>query len=427
MYIKDLIIKKRERKELDEEELHFFIQGYFKGEISEEQASSLVTLMCVNGITDKEMAYLSVAMAETGEQMELYRISNKIVDIHAIGGIEDKLILILNSIMKALKIPSAKIIGRELGMTDRLDSIPGFNYKKELSQLNDFVQKNGYVITKEPSDLAPIENKFYRLKNLTACDHYIPFIAISMMSQKIAVGAKNIVFDITCGKDAYVKDYMEAKKLSKHLVQIGKIINRNVVCVITDFFQPVGKCFGNLIEIQEIIDCLHGKTTEDMKELILTIGQHAISLAIDNKNYKEIRNIIANTINSGEAYQSFLQIIEKQSGDIGFINNINKAKNIIPVISTEEGYIQGINISKIRSAAQFLGAIRKNSNDYIDPYAGIEFTKKAGDRVKKGEILAYIHTNDAPKIQDTMQILLESFEISRRNIRNRQRVLEIIQ
>jgi len=426
MYIKDLIIKKREQKELDEEELHFFIQGYFKGEISEEQAASLITLMCVNGITYKEMAYLSVAMAETGEQIDLYRISNKIVDIHAIGGIEDKLILILNSIMTALKIPSAKIIGRELGMTDRLNSIKGFNYKKDVTELKDLIQKNGYAIIKEPSDLAPIENKFYRLKKLTACDHYIPLIAISMMSQKIAIGAKNIVFDITCGENAYVKDYNDARKLSKHLVQMGKIINKNVVCVITDFFQPLGKCFGNLIEIQEIIDCLRGKATKDMQEMIMTMGQYAISLATGNKNYKEVRNLILNTIDSGEALKSFFSIIENQNGNIDFVQNIRSAKNIIPIISTENGNISNINISKIRACAQYLGAIRKESNDSIDPYAGIEFSKKVGDKVKRGEILGYIHTDDEPKIQAAMQMILRSYEISRKNTKTKQRILEVI-
>ena len=425
MDIKDLIIKKRDKKELNEEELHFFIQKYFKEEMLEEQAASLLTLMYTNGITEREMAYLSTAMAETGEEIELYRVSNQIVDIHAIGGIQDKVIIALVAILNSIKLPSCKIAGRELGMTDRLSSIQGFNYMKSIKELAELLNNNGIAIIKEPIDLAPIENKLYRLRNVTACNDCIPLIAMSIMSQKIAIGARNIVFDIPQGENAYVKNIQDARKLAKYFVQIGKNINRNIKCVITDFNEPIGKYFGNSLEIKEIIDCLHGKMSADMADMIFNMGAEAISIAIRKNNIKECRKMIENSINTGAAYSSLIDLISSQGGDLSKIQNLN-AKNVIPVISTVSGYIKEIDVSSIREAAMYLNAIRARKDGILDIGAGIEFCKKISDNVKQGEILAFIHTNDDTRIQGGVQKVLEAFEMSEKPVKQRTRIVEII-
>ena len=426
MDIKNLIIKKRNKKELNEEELQFFIQKYFKSEFLEEQAAALLTLMYTNGITEREIAYLSKAMAETGEEIELYKVSNKIVDIHAIGGIQDKVIIIINSILSALGIPSCKIAGRELGMTDRLSSIQGFDFLKSIDELKKLINDNGIAIIKEPTDLAPIENKLYRLRNVTACNDCIPLIAMSIMSQKIAIGARNIVFDITCGENAYVKNIQDARKLAKYLIQIGKNIERNIKCVITEFNEPIGKYFGNSLEIKEIIDCLHGKMAVDMADMIFTIGSNAILQSLNVNSMKERKKMIEKAINTGEAYNSFLKLINSQGGTIEEFELRTKAKNIIPVISTVSGYISGINIAKIREAAIYSNAIRGRANDILDIGAGIEFCRKTGDIVKQGEILAFVHTNDDTRIQGTIQKVLESFEMSEKPVKPKSRILEIV-
>ena len=426
MEIKDLIIKKREKKELDEEELHFFIQRYFKEEILEEQAAALLTLMYTNGITEKEMAYLSNAMAETGEEIELYKVSNQIVDLHAIGGIQDKLIIIIVSILNSLNIPSCKISGREQGMTDRLSAIKGFDFNKNVVELKDILEKDKIAIIKEPIDLAPVENKLYKLRNITACNDCIPLIAMSLMSQKIAIGARNIVFDITCGENAYVKNYQDAKKLAKYLVQIGNKINRNIKCCITEFNEPIGKFFGNMGEIQEIIDCLHGKMTKDMADMVFNMGAYAISQALKINDIKECRRIIERSISKGEAYNSFINLVHLQGGDINSILQARPAKNVIPIISTISGYISGINISKIREAAMYINAISSRESKGLDIGAGIEFYKKSGEKVKQGEILAFLHTNDDTRIQGGIQKVLESFEMSVKTIKVRSRIIEII-
>ena len=426
MDIKDLIIKKRDKKELNEEELHFFIQRYYKEDVLEEQAAALLTLMYANGITEREMAYLSTAMAETGEEMELYRVSNQIVDIHTIGGIQDKLIIVLISILNALNLPSCKISGRELGLTDRLSAIPGFDYIKTVEELRNMLQTNKIAIIKEPIDMAPVENKLYRLRNVTACNDCIPLIAMSLMSQKIAIGARNIVFDITCGENAYVKNFPDAKKLAKYLVQIGSNINRNVKCLITEFNEPIGRFFGNTLELKEIIDCLHGKMTPDMADMIFNMGASAISLATQNNNIRECRKMIEKAINSGAAYESFLKLISNQDGDVEQVLNAQSAKSIIPITSTVTGYISGINISKIREAALYLNAIRARGSDKLDFGAGIEFSRKTGELIKQGEILAYIHTNDDARIQGAIRMVLESFEMSTKPIKVKSRVMDIV-
>ena len=426
MDIKNLIIKKRNKKELNEEELQFFIQKYFKSEFLEEQAAALLTLMYTNGITEREIAYLSKAMAETGEEIELYKVSNKIVDIHAIGGIQDKVIIIINSILSALGIPSCKIAGRELGMTDRLSSIKGFDFLKSIDELKKLINDNGIAIIKEPTDLAPIENKLYRLRNVTACNDCIPLIAMSIMSQKIAIGARNIVFDITCGENAYVKNIQDARKLAKYLIQTGKNIERNIKCVITEFNEPIGKYFGNSLEIKEIIDCLHGKMAVDMADMIFTIGSNAILQSLNVNSMKERKKMIEKAINTGEAYNSFLKLINSQGGTIEEFELRTKAKNIIPVISTVSGYISGINIAKIREAAIYSNAIRGRTSDILDIGAGIEFCRKTGDIVKQGEILAFVHTNDDTRIQGTIQKVLESFEMSEKPVKPKSRILEIV-
>ena len=425
MDIKELIIKKRDKKELNEEELHFFIQKYFKEEILEEQAASLLTLMYTNGITEREMAYLSTAMAETGEEIELYKVSNQIVDLHAIGGIQDKVIITLVAILNALNLPSCKIAGRELGMTDRLSAISGFDFIKNMQELVESINNNGIAIIKEPIDLAPIENKLYRLRNVTACNDCIPLIAMSIMSQKIAIGARNIVFDIPQGENAYVKNIQDARKLAKYLVQIGNNINRNIKCVITDFNEPIGKYFGNSIEIKEIIDCLHGRMSSDMADMIFNMGANAISIASRKNNVKECRKMIENAINTGAAYNSFLNMVSSQGGKIDSIQKLT-AKHVIPVISTVSGYIKGIDIAAIRESAIYLNAIRARKNDILDIGAGIEFCRKIGDQVKQGEILAFVHTNDDTRIQRGVQKVLESFEMSEKPIRQKSRIVEII-
>ena len=412
MDIKDIIRNKREHKELSEEELYFFISKYFKEEILEEQAAALLTLIYTNGITENEMAYLTNAMAETGNELELYTISNQIVDIHTVGGLSDKIVILLIVIIASLNIPIVKISGRELGMLDRLESIPNYQANIDFNQFKNIIREYGMGIFAEPTDMAPIENKMYSLRNKIACNDDISLIAMSLMSQKIAVGARNIIFHIPYGENTYTKDYKTARKLSKYLISIGKTMNRNVKCVINPLEETFGRTFGNIVEIEEIIKCLRGEMPEDIKEMILIMGSKIIELAQKSMSEKENRKKIIEVINNGKAYETFLKLLEIQGANTSIVNNISTAKQIVPVISNITGIVEKIDYNIIRKVALHLNAIRSSKEQELDIGAGIEFNKKVGDRVNSGEILAYIHTNEDTKIQKASQMIKDAYYLT---------------
>ena len=426
MNIKDIINKKREKKELSEEEIRFFIFKYFKEEISEEQASALLTLIYTNGITQKEMTYLTNAMAETGEELEVYKISNKIIDFHPIGGMQDKIIIVLISIIASLNIPIVKISSRELGLGDRLSSIPNYHISNNLNDLHEMIKKTNIGIIAEPINFAPVEEKLYKLRNSISCNDDISLIAMSLMSQKIAIGAKNILFNITCGENAYVKTYANAKKISEYMNNIGKAIDRNVKCVISDFIEPVGRYFGNILEIEEVVDILHGKMTNDIQNIIIEIGTIMLQMIGFKKSKKEYENMILNAISSGQAYTTLLNFLKYQNIDVNLMKNREKEKFIVPIISKVNGYIEEIDISKIRDTALYLNAIKSKKDDILDIGAGISFFRKVGDKVYNGETLGYIHTNNEVKISKSLEMVSSAYRYNKKKITRKSGILGII-
>ena len=416
MYIRDIINKKRNKGELDNEEIKFFIYNYFKGEILEEQAAALLTLMYTNGMSLKEMTYLAQTMAETGEEMELYRVAGKIVDIHTIGGISDKTVIIMLPILRALNIPACKLSGRELGIATKLESINGYKMEENIDELKKNLQESGIGIAKEPSNLAPIEEKLYKLRYNIACDNNMELIAISIMSQKLAVGCKNIIIEVTYGENAYVKTFADAKKLCKILVDIGKNVNRNVVCFISKLNHPLGRNSGAIIEIDEIVEALKGNIESDIKERILEFGSSILGITGIEKNVAKAKKKIIDVINSGEAYENFKEIIRNNNGDIEDLEKKHNAKNVVPVMANMSGYISEIDVNKIRMVCRYLDVIKKNINDDIDKEAGVSIVKKIGDKVRLGEIIAYVHTNEDNKITRAVAEVKDAFILSDKKV-----------
>lgn len=427
MNIKDIINKKREKKELTEEEIRFFIFSYFKDEILEEQAAALLTLIYTNGITQKEMAYLTNAMAETGEELELYKISNKIVDFHPIGGIEDKIIIMLMCIIASLGIPIAKIAGRELGLEDRLSSIPNYQVKTDFEKLQQMIENTNIGIMAEPINIAPVEEKLYRLRNCISCNDDISLITMSIMSQKIGIGARNVIFDITCGENAYVKTYADAKKMANYLISIGRNINRNVKCIISTMKEPIGSCFGNLLEIDEVIEALCGRMTKDVAEMIETIGTKMLQIIGSTNNERDCKRLIWNSIESGQAYQCLSRFLVYQGVDINLIKTRTETKCMVPIIANVEGYVKEIDVSAIRGVGVFLNAIKRKKEDKLDIGAGIKFCKKVGEKVQNGEILAYVYTNDETKIRKSINDIGEAYKFSEKKVLNKSRILGMIE
>ncbi len=426
MDIKSIINRKREKKELSEEEIRFFIFSYFKNEILEEQAAALLTLIYTNGITEKEMAYLTMAMSETGEELDLYKISNSIIDFHPIGGIEDKIIIVLMCIIASLNIPIAKVLGRELGLEDRLSAIPNYKVDSDIDMLSNLLKETNIGIIAEPNNIAPVEEKLYRLRNNIACNDDISLITMSIMSQKLAIGAKNVVFDITYGQNAYVKTYEKARKMAVYFSNIGKNVNRNVKCVISSFNEPIGRYFGNILEIEEIIDILHNKMTDDVEESIIIIGTIMLKMLNINNNEKQCKDILINSIKSGKAFESFVMFLKYKGINIDQIINREKEKYIVPIVSNENGYVQEIDLDQIRNTGIYLNAIKQKKDDKLDIGAGISFFKKVGDTINKGDIIGYIHTNNETKITNAVNNLQRAYMISTKKINKKSRIIGII-
>lgn len=430
MDAKSIIENKRNKKELTSEEIRHFISKYNKGDILDVQAAAIITLMYTNGITENEIIELTKAISETGKIINISEISKDIIDIHSIGGINDKVSIILTCAISSLGIPTAKVSGRELGLADKMQTIPGYNANIDIEKFKEVIEQAGIGIIGEPNELAPVENKIYRIRNLVGCMDSIPLTAIGVMGTKIALGANNIIFDISFGESTYIKTKEDAKKLSKMFIQIGKYFNKTVKCIITDFNEPLGYNFGNIIEIIEVADCLKGNMPEDIKELVLEIGNKYMSLLDTGKNTTENKKMILDVIKNGKAYQKFLELISIQGGDTKTIDNLNeigKTKIVIPVLAEENGYIKKIDIDMVRSIAIYLNAIRVSKEKKIDLGAGIVLNKKIGDKVEVGEVLAYIHTNDEAKVKGSVENLKDAFIVSKKIIEGNNKVIDFIE
>ena len=283
MNIIEIIAKKRDGKELNKEEIDYFIQGYTKGEITDYQASALVMAIYIQGMTDQEITDLTMAMAHSGEILDLSSLGEHVVDKHSTGGVGDKVTLILMPIIASLGIPVAKMSGRGLGFTggtiDKLESIPGYSTNVNIKQFMENVQTIGISLIGQTMNLAPADKKIYALRDTIACTESIPLIASSIMSKKIAAGADKIVLDVTCGSGAFMQNQEEAKKLANRMNRIGTLAGKETICIITNMDQPLGYAIGNQLEIIEVIECLKGNMPEDVEQVVMELGAYMIKLA----------------------------------------------------------------------------------------------------------------------------------------------------
>ena len=433
MNIQEIIAKKRDKGELTREDIHYFITEYVAENITDYQAAALVMAIYLNGMTKEETTNLTLEMANSGEILDLSVFGKTVVDKHSTGGVGDKITIVLMPIIASLGIPVAKMSGRGLGFTggtiDKLESIPGYNTNIEVEKFIENVQKVGISVIGQTANLAPADKKLYGLRDSISCVGSMPLIASSIMSKKIAAGAEKIVLDVTVGSGAFMKTKEDAIKISKMMKDIGTLANRETVCVLTNMDEPVGRAVGNTLEILETIQCLKGNMPEDIKEIILGIGAQIIKLAGEGDNLEENRNKILENINNGRAYTKFLELVQIQGGDISYIENpekFQKARYIIPVYSEEEGYVEELNAEKVGVTSVHLGAGRVKKEDGIDHSVGMWIEKKVGDRVNKGDILAYIHANDAEKGNTAVKDLKQAYKIIKNPIQMENYILDII-
>ena len=401
MNILEIIEKKRDKKELTAKEIDFFIKEYTKDNIADYQASALIMAIYLNGMTDEELTNFTMAMANSGDILDLSEIDGIIVDKHSTGGVGDKVSLILLPLVSSLGVKVAKMSGRGLGFTggtvDKLESIPG--YKTNISE-TDFinnVKEIGISMISQTKNLAPADKKLYALRDSISCVESIPLIASSIMSKKIASGAEKIVLEVTYGSGAFMKTMEDAKKLAEQMVRIGNLAKRETKYILTQMDEPLGYSIGNTLEVIEAVKFLKGEVLpEDLKKVVLELGAYMIKLAGLGENLEENKKEMLNNILNGKGYDKFLQMVKKQGGDVSCIENTDKfekANNIIKVSSDKTGIIEQIKADTIAKYVCNLGTGRIRKEDKIDMQAGAVLHKKVGDSVQKGEPIVTIYTN----------------------------------
>ena len=419
MSILDIIAKKRDKEILTKEEIEFFIKEYTAGNITDYQAAALIMAIYINGMNDQEITDLTVAMAYSGEILDLSELGENIVDKHSTGGIGDKITLILMPVIASLGIQVAKMSGRGLGFTggtaDKLESIPGYNININVQEFIENVQDIGISLMSQTLDLAPADKKIYALRDTISCVDNIPLIASSIMSKKIASGADKIVIDVTVGSGAFMKRESEARKLADKMIKIGKLAGKEVVCVLTEMNQPTGYSVGNTLEVIEAVEALKGKMQEDIKQIVLALGAQIIKLAGKGDNIEENKLKILENLNNNKAFDKFIELVENQGGDTSYIKNIEKFKTaeyIIPVISDKRGFVKKMNAEEIGKISCELGAGRIKKDDSIDHQVGIIIMKKIGDRIEEGDTLGFIHANTLEKRNSFVERLKNCYEFT---------------
>lgn len=409
MNILDIIAKKRDKKELTKEEIEYFVKGYTDGSITDYQAAALVMAIYINGMNEREITDLTLFMAYSGDVLDLSSLG-EVVDKHSTGGVGDKITLILMPIVASLGIPVAKMSGRGLGFTggtvDKLEAIPGYNTNVAVDEFIQNVKKVGISLIGQTLNLAPADKKLYALRDTISCTESIPLISSSIMSKKIASGANKIVIDVTCGSGAFMKDIQSARELAKVMTKIGELAHKETKCIITDMNQPVGYAVGNTLEVIEAIDILKGKyLPEDIKNIITEIGSNMLNLAGTVNSLEEGKAKILESLRNGKGYKKFVQLVQNQGGDISYIENTDKfakAKYIFPIIAGKSGVVEKLDAYKVGKLSVYLGAGRMKKEDNIQKEVGFVFHKKVGDKVERGEVLGYIHSNEEEKAKEVI-------------------------
>lgn len=415
----DIIIKKRDKRELTTAEILYFVEGYTSGEITDYQASAWTMAVLLNGMTDRETADLTLAMAQSGEMLDLSNVVDLTLDKHSTGGVGDKTSLVVEPVVSACGLRMGKMSGRGLGFSggtlDKLESIPGYrtNLSKEefLRQLKDV----GIVLTGQTGDLAPADGKLYALRDVTGTVDALPLIASSIMSKKIASGAHRIVLDVKVGVGAFMKDLKHARKLAKLMVKIGKRVNRRVVALLSDMNQPLGYAVGNALEVKEALDTLHGGGPDDFRKHCLHVAAHLILLGGKAKSLKDAKQRAANSLKDGSAFERFRQLVIAQSGDVSFVDRPDRfpmATFIEEIPSPQSGYLKWIDAKEIGETSVEIGAGRQKKSDSIDHAVGIVVHHKVGDKLKKGEPLFSLYVNDQSKLEAARQRVLSAHKWS---------------
>ncbi|AJC95513.1 pyrimidine-nucleoside phosphorylase [Staphylococcus hyicus] len=418
MRMVDMISKKRDGHALTSDEIKFIIDGYTKGEIPDYQMSSLAMAIYFQDMTDEERAALTMAMVESGDQIDLSDIEGVKVDKHSTGGVGDTTTLVLAPLVAALDIPVAKMSGRGLGHTggtiDKLEAVEGFHVEISEEEFIKLVNEAKIAVIGQTGNLTPADKKIYALRDVTGTVNSIPLIASSIMSKKIAAGADAIVLDVKTGKGAFMQTVEDAEALAHAMVKIGNQVGRQTMAIISDMNQPLGLGIGNALELKEAIDTLKGNGPEDLTELVLTLGAQMVVLAKKAETLEEAREKLQAVIDNGAAIEKFKTFLSNQGGDASVVDDPSKlptAKYTFDLPAKTSGVVSEMVANEIGIASMMLGAGRQTKEDDIDLAVGLVLHKKIGDKVEEGESLLTIHANQED-VEAVKQKLYDNITIS---------------
>ena len=437
MRMYDIIEKKRDKRELTKEEIEFAVNGYSNGEIPDYQMSALLMAIYLNGLTNLELVYLTFAMRDSANILDLSSLKKEgkyIIDKHSTGGVGDKVTLIVLPIVASLGVDVCKMSGKGLGFTggtaDKLESIIGYDINIDLNRAISQVKDIGVCLMSQSSDIAIADKKIYALRDTTATVESIDLIASSIMSKKLASGVDKILLDVTVGSGAFMKNVDDAKKLAKTMVNIGKLAKVETKAVITSMSEPLGHSVGNAVEIKEVIsfllsdeETLLSDYNKDLKDVVFEIAAQMMKMAGSGDDIEENKNKIFESIVSKKAYHKFIELIQAQDGKTYEVymdwvgENLempvlkDKVKYMKEIHAQDDGFVVSINSKKIGEALVCLGGGRLRKDEDIDYAVGFEFSKKVGDRVKKGDTILTVLYNDKDKFEDAFSYIEEAIYI----------------
>ena len=415
----DIIIKKRDKGELTHDEIEFFIKGFTAGDVPDYQASAFAMAVLLNGMTPRETTDLTLAMAHSGQMLDLRDVVDIAVDKHSSGGVGDKTSLAVLPTVAASGLPVGKMSGRGLGFSggtlDKLESIPGYRVNLSTDEFKKQLKEKGVVLAGQSLDLAPADGKMYALRDVTGTVQSIPLIASSIMCKKLAAGAQAILLDVKTGLGAFMETLDEARVLANLMVDIGKLAGREVVALLSNMNQPLGFAVGNSLEVIEALDTLKGCGPEDFREHCLHVSAHMLMLGKRTKSLAEGRAMAEKAIADGSAFEKFRVLVQAQGGDVSYVDDTAKfprAKFIEVVSAPRSGSISQVQARSVGEASVTLGAGRAKKSDAVDHAVGFVIHKKVGDQVQKGEPLFTIHANDKAKLAEAREVVLVAHTFS---------------
>ncbi|MGB7338165.1 MAG: pyrimidine-nucleoside phosphorylase [Phototrophicaceae bacterium] len=399
----DIIEKKRDGQALSTEEINWFIENYTADHIPDYQASALLMAIYFQGMSRDETVALTLAMAHSGEMLDLSDMIEYAVDKHSSGGVGDKTTLVVLPMVSAMGVPVAKMSGRGLGFSggtlDKLESIKGYNVNLTDTEFRHQTQEIQLVLTGQTGELAPADGKLYALRDVTATVPSLPLIAASIMSKKLAAGAHGIVLDVKIGSGAFMTTLEDAQELAKIMVAIGTDAGRDTIALLSDMNQPLGSAVGNALEVVEAIETLNGRGPDDFREHCIEIATYMVELAGQGKKWTDhaaLRQALIETLTTGQALNKFRLMVESQGGEVAAVDDpslLAKATFINDVSATSSGYIATVTADEIARAALALGAGRAKKEDKIDFAVGVEILVNVGDTITAGDVIARIHAN----------------------------------